>query len=774
MSSDLKKQALHYHRFPRPGKLAIAATKPMATQHDLALAYSPGVAAACDAIVENADQAAEVTSRANLVAVISNGTAVLGLGDIGPLASKPVMEGKAVLFKKFAGIDVFDIEIDEKDPDKLVEIIASLEPTFGGINLEDIKSPECFEVEGKLRDRMQIPVFHDDQHGTAIVVGAATLNGLRIVGKRLEDVSVVTIGGGAAGIACLDLLIGMGLKRENVTMVDRQGVVYKGRNQGMNAFKEAYARDTSARTLEDAVRGADIFLGLSGPGVLTGEMVKTMADKPLILALANPDPEITPEEAHAARPDAIIATGRSDYPNQVNNVLCFPYIFRGALDVGATAINEEMKIACVEAIADLALAEPSDVVAAAYRGEELRFGPKYLLPKPFDPRLIVEVASAVAKAAMDSGVATRPITDFRAYREELGRFVFRSGLAMKPVFERAQQAPKRVVYAEGEDERVLRCAQTAVDEGIVQRAILIGRRDVIEERIAKLGLRLRDGEDAEIVDVIRDPRYQDYTQTYRRLMRRRGVSPDYAATVVRTRPSVFAALLVKSGEADAMVCGSSGRYQSHFQHVTDVIGLRKGVKTAAAMNLLILEKGTFFVTDTYVNEEPDAAQVAEITVLAAEEVRRFGIEPKAALLSHSNFGSADSRSARKMREALAMIEENHPDLEVDGEMHSDAALSESIRSHIQPDSRLKGQANLLVMPTLDAANIAFNMLKILGDGLSVGPILLGAAAPVHIATPSVTVRGLLNLTALAVVDAQQHEASQRPKLRQAKAEPVEV
>ncbi|HYG87878.1 MAG TPA: NADP-dependent malic enzyme [Azospirillum sp.] len=753
MAGDLDSLALDYHRRPKPGKLEIVPTKAMANQRDLALAYSPGVAAASMTIHGDPTAAAELTTRANLVAVVTNGTAVLGLGNIGPLAAKPVMEGKAVLFKKFAGIDCFDIELAETDVDGLVETIARLEPTFGAINLEDIAAPACFEVERRLRERMNIPVFHDDQHGTAIVVGAAVLNGLKLVGKDLSKVKVVSTGGGAAGIACLDLMVSLGIKRENVWLIDRIGLVYRGRTEEMNPFKEAYAQETDARTLDEVIDGADLFLGLSGPRVLTPEMVKRMADSPLILALANPEPEIMPDLAREARPDAIIATGRSDYPNQVNNVLCFPFIFRGALDVGATTINEDMKVAATHAMAGLAQAEPSDVVAAAYVGEDLRFGPDYILPKPFDPRLIIEVSSAVARAAMESGVATRPIADFRAYREQLGQYVFRSGLVMKPVMDRAKQAPKRVVYAEGEDERVLRAAQSALDEGIAQ-PVLIGRAEIIERNVQRLGLRLKPGVDVEVIEVIRDLRYHNYAEVYRRMMGRRGVSPAHAANVIRTHPAVFGALMVKRGEADALICGTSGRYNEYLAHIMDVVGLRRGVNVGAAMNLLIMPKGTYFLCDTYVNADPTAEQVAEIVRLAAEEVRGFGIEPKVALLSHSNFGSADTPSARKMRLAYQLISQELPDLEVDGEMHADAALSEAIRKGVLPDSRLKGEANLLVMPTLDAANIAFNMLKILGDAQNVGPMLLGAARPVHIVTPSVTVRGLLNMTAIAVVDAQ--------------------
>ncbi|AWK89596.1 NADP-dependent malic enzyme [Azospirillum thermophilum] len=753
MSGDLKERALDYHRSGKPGKLAIVPTKPMMTQRDLALAYSPGVAFACNDIVADPAHAADVTARGNLVAVISNGTAVLGLGDIGPLASKPVMEGKAVLFKKFADIDVFDIEIDEKDVDALVDTIARLEPTFGAINLEDIGAPACFEVERRLKERMGIPVFHDDQHGTAIVVGAAVYNALQVVGKRIEDVRIVSTGGGAAGLACLDLLVGMGAKRANIVLVDREGVVYHGRNAGMNPYKERYATGSAVRSLGEAMAGADIFLGLSGPGVLTGAMVRTMAPKPLILALANPDPEITPEEARAARPDAIIATGRSDYPNQVNNVLCFPFIFRGALDVGATTINEAMKIACVKAIADMARIEASDVVAAAYTGEQLRFGPDYILPKPFDPRLIVEVASAVARAAMDSGVATRPLADLRAYRERLGQYVFRSGLVMKPVFHKAAQAPKRVIYAEGEDERVLRAAQVAVDEAIA-RPILLGRPEVVERRIEQLGLRLVPGRDVEVVEPVRDPRCHDYADVYRQLMGRRGVSPTFAGTVVRAESTVFASLMVRRGAADAMICGTAGRYGDHHRHIRDLLGRRGDAPVSAAMTLLILGKGTYFLCDTHVNPDPTAAEIAEIAMLAAEKVRHFGIEPKLALLSHSNFGSSDSPSALKMRAACDLLRQRAPELEADGEMQAGAALCETVRDAALPNGRLRGQANLLVMPTLDAANIAFEMLKVLGDGLSVGPILLGVSAPAHIVTPAITTRGLVNITALAVVDAQ--------------------
>ncbi|PKU23821.1 NADP-dependent malic enzyme [Telmatospirillum siberiense] len=751
---DLEALALEYHQRGRPGKLATVATKPMETQRDLGLAYSPGVAHACNAIAANPERAAQLTARANMVAVVTNGTAVLGLGDIGPLAAKPVMEGKAVLFKKFAGIDAFDLEVNEKDVDALVDTIARLEPTFGAINLEDIAAPACFEVERRLRERMKIPVFHDDQHGTAIVVGAAVLNGLHLVGKKIEDVRVVSTGGGAAGIACLDMLVGMGLTRSNVVLVDRVGVVYDGRTEEMNPYKQAYAQKTNARTLDEVIDGADVFLGLSAPGLLSGDMVKRMADSPFILALANPDPEITPEEARAARPDAIIATGRSDYPNQVNNLLCFPFIFRAALDVGATTINEEMQLACLKAIAEMARAEPSDVVVAAYGdAAKLRFGPDYILPKPFDPRLIVEIAEAVAKAAMDSGVATRPIADLKAYRQQLEQYVFRSSLVMKPVFRKAQQQPKRVVYAEGEDERVLRVAQVAVDEGLA-RPILIGRAGIIAEKIDRLGLRLVAGRHFDAVEAESDSRFDAYAKSYHDLMGRHGVRPDYAGLVMRSNATVFAATMLSRGDADAMVCGMEKPFASHFGDVMDVIGLRADATIAATMNLMILDKSTFFLCDTQVNADPTAEQIAEIAVMAAEKVRLFGIEPKVALLSHSNFGSADTPSARKMRAALEIISHLAPNLEVDGEMHADMALSQMVRNKVLPDTRLKGNANLLIMPTLDAANIAFNLLQAVGEGRTVGPILLGAAKPVHIVTRFITARGLLNVTAVSVVEAQ--------------------
>jgi malate dehydrogenase (oxaloacetate-decarboxylating)(NADP+) len=753
MVDSLREAALAYHRTPKPGKLEITATKPLANQRDLALAYSPGVAAACDAIVEDPGEAAHLTARANLVAVITNGTAVLGLGAIGPLASKPVMEGKAVLFKKFAGIDVFDIEVSELDAAKFIDIVAALEPTFGGINLEDIKAPECFEIEAELRARMNIPVFHDDQHGTAIIVTAAVYNGLRLVGKELDQVKLVTSGAGAAALACLNLLVAMGVRRENIWVTDIAGVVYQGREEQMDRWKEAYAQATDARTLDDVIDGADIFLGLSAPGVLKPEMAARMAEHPIIMALANPVPEIMPEEAKKVRPDAIICTGRSDYPNQVNNVLCFPYIFRGALDVGATTINEEMKIACVKALADLAQAEPSEVVAKALGGEAPAFGPDYLIPSAFDPRLILEIAPAVARAAMDSGVATRPLEDFKAYCEDLTRFVFRSGMIMKPIFQRAQQNPARLIYSDGEDERVLRAVQVVVDEGLAQ-PILVGRPAVIERRIERLALRLRPGEDFELIDPQDDPRYEDYWQTYHDIMERKGVTPDTARTVARTDTTVIAALAIHRGEADAMLCGLEGGYQKHLDHVIDIFGLAEGVRDCSAVNMLILSSGTYFLADTYVTPDPTAEEIAEMTLMAAAHVRRFGTEPKVALLSHANFGSADTPSARKMRAALALLHAQAPDLEVEGEMHGDAALNEELRQRIFPNSRLKGSANLLILPNLDAANIAYNLIKAMANGLSVGPILIGLARPAHILTPSVTARGIVNMSALAVVDTQ--------------------
>ena len=756
MEEQLKAAALEYHRLPTPGKISVVPTKGLINQRDLALAYSPGVAYACKAIEADPALAAELTSRANLVGVVTNGTAVLGLGNIGPLAGKPVMEGKGCLFKKFAGIDVFDIELNEHDPDKLVDIIAALEPTLGGINLEDIKAPECFYVEQKLRERLKIPVFHDDQHGTAIIVGAAVINGLKVVGKQIDKVKVVCSGAGASAIACLDLLCRLGLKRENTYVCDSKGVIYEGREPNMEPNKARYARRTEGRTLADVMPRADIFLGLSSAGALKAECVKGMAERPLILALANPTPEIMPEEAKAVRPDSIIATGRSDYVNQVNNVLCFPFIFRGALDVGATRITDEMKLACVHAIADLAQAEQSDVVAMAYEGQELSFGPDYIIPKPFDPRLISKIAPAVAKAAMDSGVATRPITDFDAYRQQLAQFVHRSGLMMKPVFAMAKQQPRRVIFAEGEDERVLRAVQVVVDEKLA-RPILIGRPEVVAMRIEKFGLRIEPGREFEIVNPESDTRYREVWTEYFRIMRRRGVSPDDAKAHVRQSASLIGAMLLHRGEGDALLCGTFGRHKDHLRHVANVIGLERGATVFAAMNALILPKRTLFVCDTYVNEDPSAEQIAEITIMAAAEVRRFGLAPKVALLSHSNFGTDDSASAVKMSRALDLVLQRDPDIEVEGEMHGDAALSEEIRNRVYPDSRLKGEANLLIMPNLDAANISFNLLKMTGsEGVTIGPILLGAAKPVHILTPTATVRRLVNMTALAVVDANAH------------------
>ncbi|MCZ8312898.1 MAG: NADP-dependent malic enzyme [Magnetospirillum sp.] len=754
MADDkLREAALEYHRLPTPGKLAIVATKPLANQHDLALAYSPGVAAACEAIVADPAEAATVTSRANLVAVITNGTAVLGLGAIGPLASKPVMEGKAVLFKKFAGIDVFDLEIDERDPDKFVEIVAALEPTFGGINLEDIKAPECFEIEAKLRQRLNIPVFHDDQHGTAIIVGAAILNGLRVVGKPIDKIKLVTSGAGAAAIACLDLLVDLGVPTENIWVTDIAGVVYKGRVEQMDPRKARYARDTNARTLDDVIGDADVFLGLSAPRVLKPAMVAKMGKAPLILALANPTPEILPEEVKAVRPDAIVATGRSDYPNQVNNVLCFPFIFRGALDVGARTINEAMKVAAVRAIADLAMQEPSDIVVAAYGGEPPAFGRDNLIPKPFDPRLITEIAPAVARAAMESGVATRPIKDFDAYHDQLSQFVYRSGFVMKPIFERARAAKQRIVFADGEDERVLRAAQTLIDEELCQ-PILVGRRETIRKRLEKLGLRIEIDRDFKLLNPEDVPNYARDWQLYHQIMGRQGITPDAARTMVRTRNTVLAALAVRQGDADGMICGLIGRYTRALQDIVDILGLEAGTEVPAALSALVHPRGTVFMCDTHVTNDPTPNQIADMTVRAADVVKLFGIKPKAALLSHSNFGSSGSKSARKMRLALERIQASAPYLEVDGEMTAEAALSPQIRSQSVMETRLEGAANLLVMPTLDAANIAFSLMKELGGAQKVGPILLGIAHAAHVLDNSATVRGIVNLAAFCVVDAQ--------------------
>ncbi|MDT3670738.1 MAG: NADP-dependent malic enzyme [Aromatoleum sp.] len=756
MDQDFIAAALDYHRSPTRGKISVVPTKSLTNQRDLALAYSPGVAAACDAIVAEPNEARELTSRGNLVAVVTNGTAVLGLGNIGPLAAKPVMEGKGCLFKKFANIDVFDIELSEKDPDKLIEIIASLEPTLGGINLEDIKAPECFYIEKKLRERMNIPVFHDDQHGTAIISSAGLINGLKIVGKDIGKVKLVCSGAGAAAIACLDLMVSLGLKRENVYVCDSKGVISAGRDENMESNKARYAQRTDAKTLGDVIEGADVFLGLSTAGVLKPEMVKRMADKPLIFALANPNPEILPEVAKEARPDCIIATGRSDYPNQVNNVLCFPFIFRGALDAGATKITEEMKLACVKAIADLAQAEQSDIVAAAYDREDLRFGPEYIIPSPFDPRLIVKIAPAVAKAAMESGVATTPIADLQAYAASLSDFVYTSGIVMKPVFSAAKRVPaelKRVLYAEGEDERVLHAARVVIDEEIA-RPILIGRPSVIEMRIQKIGLNLVPGRDFDIINPESDPRYRELWQEYHRMMCRDGVTPDIAKAKMRRDTTLIGCMVLRRGDADALVCGTFGTYDYHFSQVENVIGLKPGAKLFATMSLLLLPKRMLAITDPYLNENPNAEEVAEIARMAADELRRFGLEPRVALLSHSNFGSSRSASARKMREAADILRRTSPDLECDGEMHGDSAISPAIRAKVNPESSLVGEANLMVMPNLDAANISFNLMKVAnGDGVSIGPMLLGAKLPVHILTPSATVRRLVNITAVAVVDA---------------------
>jgi malate dehydrogenase (oxaloacetate-decarboxylating)(NADP+) len=752
-AENLREAALDYHRYPTPGKISVTPTKAMATARDLSLAYSPGVADACMAIVDDPAEAGNLTSRSNLVAVITNGTAVLGLGNIGPLAAKPVMEGKACLFKKFAGIDVFDIELAENDPDALIETIARMEPTFGGINLEDIKAPECFYIETKLRERMKIPVFHDDQHGTAIVAAAAILNALKHVGKNIAEVKLVASGAGAAALACLDLAVSLGLRIENIYVTDAKGVVYLGRTEGMDPNKARYARDTRARTLAQVIPDADVFLGLSAGGVLSGEMVKLMARDPIILAMANPTPEIAPEEALAARPDAIIGTGRSDYPNQVNNVLCFPFIFRGALDAGATTINEAMKLAAVHAIAELTHQEIPEIVAQAYGVAGLRFGRDYLIPKPFDPRLIEAVAPAVAQAAMDSGVATRPIADMPAYRQRLSQFVYQSGSSMQPLFAAAKRSPKRVVYAEGEDERVLRAAQVVVDEGLA-RPVLLGRPEVIARRLSEFGLRLQIGKDCDTVNLLDPAVYGDAAADYYELKRRDGVSLAVARVEMRSRATLLAAMLVRQGKADAMLCGTFGSYAEHLRHVRDVIGLRAGTNTLAAMQMLMLPGRQLFILDTHVNRDPSAEQVAEIALLAAEEVRRFGVTPSVALLSHSSFGGSDAASAVKMREALVLIKAHDPQLTVEGEMRGDAALSRSILEREFPDSNLTAEANVLVMPNVDAANISYNLLRVAaGNGITVGGILLGAARPVHILTPSSTVRRIVNMTALAVVDA---------------------
>ena len=760
---DSKRSALDYHEADPPGKIAIQPTKPLANQADLAMAYSPGVAYACEAIADNPQAATRYTARGNLVGVVTNGTAVLGLGDIGPLAAKPVMEGKAVLFKKFAGIDVYDIEVAEKGIDAFVEAVARLEPTFGGINLEDIKAPECFEIERRLKERMKIPVFHDDQHGTAIVVAAGILNGLKIVDKKIAEVKLVTSGAGAAALACVNLLVSLGLKRENVWLTDVKGVVYRGRNDLMNAHMEPYAQETRARTLVEVLPGADVFLGLSAAGVVSRDMVAKMAAKPLVFALANPMPEILPDDVKAVRSDAIIASGRTDYPNQINNVLCFPFIFRGALDVGATTINEEMKKAAVTALAGIAEGEASDIVLAAYGAETFVFGPEYILPKPFDPRLITEIAPAVAKAAMESGVATRPIDDFNAYREKLSGFVYRSGFVMRPIFEKAKrmsaQRMRRLVFAEGDHPYVLQCAQQLITDRIA-KPILVGRRESIKRMLPHLALRMKEGPDFEIYDPETDPRYDQLAEEYHRLVERQGVSPSHARRVVRNGSTVIAGLLLKRGEADAMICGAVGRYQTQLRHVSQVVGREQGARGFAALSAMILPTGPLFIADTYVNYDAEPELLAEITLRAAEEVRRFGLEPKVALLSHSNFGSENTPSATKMREVLGIIRDWQPGLEVEGEMHADSALSPFIREEIFPNSRLRSAANLLIAPSLDAANIAFNLLKVVSGGVPVGPILLGAAESAHIVTPSITVRGLLNMSAIAIVDVERHTAKQ--------------
>ena len=755
---QFRQAALEYHEFPRAGKISVTPTKQLTTQRDLALAYSPGVAAACEEIVAEPTNAFRYTARGNLVAVITNGTAVLGLGNIGPLAAKPVMEGKGVLFKKFAGIDVFDIEVNETDPDKLCDIIAALEPTFGGVNLEDIKAPECFYIERKLRDRMKIPVFHDDQHGTAIIVGAAILNGLKVVAKDIKQCKLVVSGAGAAALACLDLIVDLGFPIENIYVTDLAGVVYKGRTELMDPDKERFAQDTSARTLADVIPGADIFLGLSAGGVLKPEMVRQMADRPLVLALANPTPEILPEEVREVRADAVIATGRSDYPNQVNNVLCFPYIFRGALDCGATTITREMEIATVHAIAELAQAEQSDVVATTYGVTNLSFGPDYLIPKPFDPRLMLKIAPAVALAAEKSGVAQRPIQDMAAYMDKLQQFVYHSGSFMRPVFAIAKKAPaakKRIVFAEGEEERVLRAVQVVIDEGLA-KPILIGRPAVLAQRIQRYGLRIRPEIDFDIINPERDERYRSYWETFLAIGRRKGVTEQWAKLEMRRRHTLIGSMAIYKGDADGLICGTYGNTDLHLHYVDMVLGKRAGVNTYAAMNALVLQDRQVVLVDTHVNENPTAEQIAEITIMAAEEMKRFGLHPRAALLSHSNFGASNSESAVKMRTALAIIRERAPDLEVDGEMHGDTALDAHLLKNTMPDTALRGDANLLVLPNIDAANIAYNLLKVAaGHGVAIGPVLLGCARPVHILTPSATVRRIVNMTALAVVDAVQ-------------------
>ncbi len=758
MSDDLRDAALQYHRYPSPGKLEISPTKNMLNQRDLALAYSPGVAAACEEIVSEPGNAALYTARSNLVGVISNGTAVLGLGAIGPLASKPVMEGKAVLFKKFANVDVFDIEVDCTDVDRFVDAVAVLEPTFGGINLEDIKAPECFEIERRLRERMNIPVFHDDQHGTAICVAAAVRSGLRVAGKNIEDVRLVASGAGAAALACLNLLVSMGLKKENITVCDIVGVVYKGRTEQMDPYKGAFAIDTAARSMDEVIDGADIFLGLSAPRVLKPEQVARMADSPLIMALANPEPEILPEQVREVRDDAIIATGRSDYPNQVNNVLCFPFLFRGALDVGATEINEAMKIACVEALSDLATKEASTVVAAAYGGKPYKFGRDYLIPKPFDPRLMTDLPPRVAKAAMDSGVAARPITDFYGYCRQLREFVYRSGLVMKPVFDIAIGEPQRVIFAEGESHRVINAVQVLIDDGIC-KPVLVGRPDEIRKNIQQYGLRLDLGEQVEVIDPADNPDFDADWREYHQLLGRSGVSPAQARHLMRTQRVTLAATRLWRGHVDAMICGVEGAYLQHLSEVRRVIGLSNKVRDCSAVTLLITPKGTFFLTDTHISLDPSAEEIAEMTILGASVVRDFGMLPRAALLSHSNFGSRDNSLSRKMREARELLRERAPELAVEGEMHADSALLDEVRDRVFPDSRYSGAANLLVLPNIDAANIGYNLVKVIGDGLPVGPMLVGMRRPVHVLTDAVSVRGIVNMAAVAAVDAIRRRAA---------------
>lgn len=748
----LHEAALTYHRLPKPGKLEITATKNMVNQRDLALAYSPGVAAACNAIVEHPQAAAELTARSNLVGVITNGSAVLGLGNIGALASKPVMEGKAVLFKKFANVDVFDLEMDTDDPQRFIDAVSMLGSTFGGINLEDIKAPECFLIEKELRKRMNIPVFHDDQHGTAIVVAAAIRNGLRLAGKEAGDIKLVCSGAGAAALACLNLLVELGVPKESIYVLDIEGVVYQGRKELMDEYKARYAQMTDARTLDDVIDNVDVFLGLSAPGVLSGEQVRRMADNPLILALANPVPEITPEIVSSVRDDAIVATGRSDYPNQVNNVLCFPFLFRGALDVGAVEINLQMQLACVDAIAEIARRESSEIVRDAYGGEPLRFGRDYLIPKPFDPRLMTEIPIRVAEAAMDSGAATRPIVDFPAYEQKLNDFVFRSGLIMKPVFDRAREHEQRVLIAEGESARVLNAVQILVDDAICH-PVLLGRRATIEQKINDMGLRLTIGEGFEVFDPTNNADFDRHVSLYLELMERSGVSPEYAQNVIRTRPTALGALMLRHGEADALVCGTQGAYARHLRYLCDIIGLREDVVDCSALMMLILDKGTYFLTDTHVTVDPSADELIETTEMAMDIVRRFGMEPKVGLLSHSNFGSRTNKSATKMRETRARLKAKYPDLAVEGEMHADAALDELTRQRIFPNATYPGSANLLIMPNLDAANIAYNMIKVVGDGVTVGPMLMGMARPAHVVTESVTVRGIVNMCAIAAVDA---------------------